>query len=371
MTSGWPVLGLVHESLGMFNAHAHGEGLAGHVRPGLANHLEGVTRGVPAGQHDAIGGEDFCRSRALIDEANGSDARFAIFAANLIHSISDARTISSSVLKHKAVEARKEPYLSPRLLDGPTQVAHDADEQVGANVRLGVHENVLRGAGFHEGLQHMADMGRLDTGVQLAVGERARPALAELDVRARIERRAGVEGLDDLHALVHGSAPLHHQRTQPGPRQIQRAEQPRRPRPDHDGPQPSRFHVRYRKRLRGLVGLDRHALRRPRISAFRKLDRHGHDAMHVRLLPRIDRPLQQLHLSDSARLNPECPRDFSAEERFVFWQESIKRNRNIGSLNHARNLSAADQPASSPEAQAQCRLNPPHAASTSSASPTT
>ena len=169
MTSGWPVLGLVHESLGMFNAHAHGEGLAGHVRPGLANHLEGVTRGVPAGQHDAIGGEDFRRSRALIDEANGSDARFAIFAANLIHSISDARTISSSALKHKAVEARKEPYLSPRLLDGPTQVAHDADEQVGANVRLGVHENVLRGAGFHEGLQHMEDMGRLDTGVQLAV----------------------------------------------------------------------------------------------------------------------------------------------------------------------------------------------------------
>ena len=33
--------------------------------------------------------------------------------------------------------------------------------------------------------------------------------------------------------------------------------------------------------------------------------------------------------------------------------------------------SAADQPASSPEAQAQCRLKPPHAASTSSASPTT
>ena len=49
------------------------------------------------------------------------------------------------------------------------RVAHDADEQVGANVRLGVHENVLRGAGFHEGLQHMADMGRIDTGVQLAV----------------------------------------------------------------------------------------------------------------------------------------------------------------------------------------------------------
>lgn len=161
MTSGWPVLGLVHESLGMFNAHAHGEGLAGHVRPGLANHLEGVTRGVPAGQHDAIGGEDFRRSRALIDEANGSDARFVIFATSPLRSTSDARTISSSVLKHKAVEAREEPYLSPGLLDGPTQVAHDADEQVGANVRLGVHENVLRGAGFHEGLQHMADMGRL------------------------------------------------------------------------------------------------------------------------------------------------------------------------------------------------------------------
>ena len=126
MAGGLPVLRTVDELLRMLDAHAHGKGLAGHVRPGLANHLEGVTRGVPAGQHDAIGGEDFRRSRALIDEANGSDARFAIFAANLIHSISDARTISSSALKHKAVEAREEPYLSPGLLDGPTQVAHDA-----------------------------------------------------------------------------------------------------------------------------------------------------------------------------------------------------------------------------------------------------
>ena len=40
-------------------------------------------------------------------------------------------------------------------------------------------------------------------------------------------------------------------------------------------------------------------------------------------------------------------------------------------LARAAILSAADQPASSPEAQAQCRLKPPHAASTSSASPTT
>ena len=124
---------------------------------------------MPAGQHDAIGGEDFRRSRALIDEANGSDARFAIFAASPLRSTSDARTISSSVLKHKAVEAREEPHLSPGLLDGPTQVAHDIDEQVGANVRLGVYEDVRRRAGFHEGLQHVADMGRLDAGVQLAV----------------------------------------------------------------------------------------------------------------------------------------------------------------------------------------------------------
>ena len=40
-------------------------------------------------------------------------------------------------------------------------------------------------AGLHEGLQHVADMGGLDAGVQLAIGERARAALAELDVRAR------------------------------------------------------------------------------------------------------------------------------------------------------------------------------------------
>ena len=217
----------------------------------------------------------------------------------------------------------------------------------------------------------MADMGRFDARVQLAVGKRARTALTELDIRALIERGTGIEGLDDFHAIAHGSTPFHYQRTQSGPRQIQRAEQPRRPRPDHDGPQPGRFYARYRKRLRGLVGLHRHTLRRPQRNIFRELDRHGHDPVHIRLLPRIDRPLEQLRPGDSVRLHPQRPRDFSAEERFVFWQESIKRNRNIGSLNHARNLSAADQPASSPEAQAQCRLKPPHAASTSSASPTT
>ena len=164
------VLGLVHEGLGMLNAHAHGKGLAGHVRPGLANHLEGVTRRVPAGQHGAISGEDFRRSRALIDEANAHDTRrFVIFAGSPLRSIGKARVYGVSPLKYKAVEAREEPHLSPGLLDGPTQVAHDADEQVGANVRLGVYEDVRRRAGFHEGLQHVADMGRLDASVQLAV----------------------------------------------------------------------------------------------------------------------------------------------------------------------------------------------------------
>ncbi len=371
MTSGRAVLGLVHEGLGMLDTHTYGEGLAGHGRAGLAHHLEGVAGGVPAGQHDAIGREDLLRARALVDKANGGDARLVIFAAGPLRSIGDARFGNALARKHQPIKARKEPHLSPGLLDGPTQVAHDVDEQVGADMGLGVHEDVRRRAGLHEGLQHMTDMGRFDARVQLAVGKRARTALTELDIRALIERGTGIEGLDDDHALVHGSPTLHHERLQPGAGQIQRAEQPRRPCPDHDRPQPGRFHARYRKRLRGLVGLHRHTLRRSRRSTLREFNRHGHDAMHVRLLPSIDRPLQQLHLNKRTPLHPERPRDFSAEERFVFWQESIKRNRNIGSLNHARNLSAADQPASSPEAQAQCRLNPPHAASTSSASPTT
>ena len=371
MTSGRAVLGLVHEGLGMLDAHTYGEGLAGHGRAGLAHHLEGVAGGVPAGQHDAIGREDLLRARALVDKANGGDALLVIFAAGPLRSIGDARFGNALARKHQPIKARKEPHLSPGLLDGPTQVAHDVDEQVGADMGLGVHEDVRRRAGLHEGLQHMADMGRFDARVQLAVGKRARTALTELDIRALIERGTGIEGLDDFHAIAHGSTPFHYQRTQSGPRQIQRAEQPRRPRPDYDGPQASRLYARYRKRLRGLVGPNRHTLRRLRCSALRQFNRRRHNPVHVRLLPRIDRPLQQLHLGDSAHLHPKRPRDFPTEERFVFWQESIKRNRNIGSLNHARNLPAADQPASSPEAQAQCRLKPPHAASTSSASPTT
>ena len=103
--------------------------------------------GVPAGQHDAIGREDLLRARALVDKANGGDARLVIFAAGPLRSIGDARFGNALARKHQPIKARKEPHLSPGLLDGPTQVAHDVDEQVGADMGLGVHEDVRRRAG--------------------------------------------------------------------------------------------------------------------------------------------------------------------------------------------------------------------------------
>ena len=287
-----------YESLGMFNAHAHGEGLAGHVRPGLANHLEGVTRGVPAGQHDAIGGEDFRRSRALIDEANGSDARFAIFAANLIHSISDARTISSSALKHKAVEARKEPYLSPRLLDLAQDVRDHAGQDIAAHVGLRIPQDLELGARVDELLEDEAVGRALCARLKLAVRERAGSSDAELDVALGVEDARRVVRTDDLAAAARVVAALHEQRPQARAGKRQRAEKARAPRSDHDdaavGHAPDRLGEQ-----EGLLGHEPHALLGAspgelaqkgalRILACAQPDARGEGQHNVVLLARVD-----------------------------------------------------------------------------------
>ena len=77
-------------------------------------------------------------------------------------------------------------------------------------MRLGVHEDVRRRAGLHEGLQHMADMGRFDARVQLAVGKGPGPAeaahgVADLAVNTfpHLARHNGAAAVVDVLALIH------------------------------------------------------------------------------------------------------------------------------------------------------------------------
>ena len=79
-----------------------------------------------------------------------------------------------------------------------------------------------------EQAQDVLRVGVLRVRGELSVGERARTAFAELHVRIRVEHAARLEGRHILGALVHAAAAFQHKWTEPGARQIERREQPRR-----------------------------------------------------------------------------------------------------------------------------------------------
>ena len=107
-----------------------------------------------------------------------------------------------------------------------------------ADMRLGDVEDFLRRAGLDELGQHLAAevMRVLDLAVELAVGERAGAAFAELHVRFRIEHRLAPQAPGVLGALAHHLAALEDDRTEAHLRQHQGGEQSARPGADHHRP---------------------------------------------------------------------------------------------------------------------------------------
>ena len=195
------VLGAVDHRLAMLDARADGEGLArhGHVQP--VEHFEGVPGAVAHGENHVVREQ---RAPAL---------------GALQHRARDA-----AVLDFKADQLCLKADRAAQREDLPAQIAHHLTQMIGAHVGLGHEENLLRRAHAMEGLQHMAAAGILDARIELAVGERARAALAELDVALRLQRAAGPEGLHVPGALVHGLAALDDHGLQPRLRKPQRGE---------------------------------------------------------------------------------------------------------------------------------------------------
>ena len=89
---------------------------------------------------------------------------------------------------------------------------------------------------------------------ELAVAERAGPALAKEIIALRIVRAALVEGADVVDAVAHRPAALQHQRSIALLRQKPGGGQTARPRADHDGPMRQRL-VAGRRQDEGLLGI--------------------------------------------------------------------------------------------------------------------
>jgi hypothetical protein len=105
-------------------------------------------------------------------------------------------------------------------------VLHHLHQLEGADVRMRDVEDFGRRAGLHELFHHLAaEKARvLDLAVELAVGERARAAFAELHVRLGVEHALAPQAPGVAGALAHGLAALEHDGLEAHLREHQRRE---------------------------------------------------------------------------------------------------------------------------------------------------
>ncbi len=204
------VLGAVDPRLQVLDARADGEGLAGEARALPVQHLEGLPGAVAHGEDHGVRREGVRALRSL-----------------------QFRAGDRAVLDFQPRQQGLEAHVAAQGDDLLPQRAHDGLQVIGAHVGLCLPEDRLRRARAAERLQHGPAARVPDAAVQLAVGERARAALAELHVALRVERPAVPERGHVLRPLLHGFAPLHDRGTKPRARQRQRREQPARPHAHH------------------------------------------------------------------------------------------------------------------------------------------
>ena len=151
-----------------------------------------------------------------------------------------------SVLRGQPGHPVTEAHLAAARDDLAPETLHDLDEHVRADVGLGVIGNVLRRSVRRELRKHEADARVVRAGVELAVGERARAALAELHVALRVERPARAKR-GDLRAACPGVRPaFEHDGSCTRARKQERGKHPRRAEAHDHGARLRRCDVRDR-----------------------------------------------------------------------------------------------------------------------------
>ena len=207
-----PVLGKVDQSLLMLDAHAHGEGFSFHGHAHIMEPLKAVPGRVADGEDELTARQGFCPA------AVGHD-----------------RTAHRAVPGFDPVEPCFEAHFATEGDDLMADVLYHVDENIRADVGLGVISHRLRcavGGKFLQDPEHAPVVG---SGVQFAVGKSPGTALAELNIRLRVKRPAFAEGFHCLGTLEGLLAALEHDGPCPGSRQHQRRKHAGRPEAHHHG----------------------------------------------------------------------------------------------------------------------------------------
>ena len=268
------VLCRVHILLPVLDAHSHGKGLGGHGHPRAVQHFHRVPGTVAQRQQRVAAGQ-------RIDSLLGFHGQ----------------TCQASVLYGNIRQLVTEPEIGPQGQQLPPQVPQDNAQPIGTYMGLGVPQDILRRAVFHQPLHDPAMPHISGAGVQLSVRERPCASLAELDIGLRIQYPALPKPPHILLPLLHAAAPLQYDGLHAAFGQHQRREQARRPHAHHNGRQVAALHrsrkgVSFRRIARNVCITA--ALQKPRL-VFHLHRRSIHEPQAV---PGVDGPAQYLHGRD-------------------------------------------------------------------------
>ena len=316
------VLRLIDELLGMLDSHAHRKRLALHEQARIAHAVEHVARRMAARENHIT-----CRQNEFL-------ARAVFLALRASHS-NDA-----SALEFHAFKTRAETHLAAPRDNLLAHGFHNIHELVGANVRLAFPKDFFRGARLRENMQHVAATRILDVRGELAVGECARAALAELHVRFGVQSAAFFEGVDGSHARIDVFAALKHDGRRARFRQGPRREQARRAHTHHDGtnvaPKPFANAV-------ALVGnialhLDLRLRTLPHQGFFDfgigDLENERRRKMHVILTTSINRELRKLPRRDIGIPNTQRMSELGLRHASAAWKRRVERQVYIACFEH-------------------------------------
>ena len=204
----------------------------------------------------------------------------------------------------------------------------------------------MRRARVDEPLENVLGQGVLRVRRQLAVRERARAALAELDVGGGVERPSREERVDGLDALLDACATLDHEGPKPRLREVERRAQSGRARPHDDrarlpgcaGRRPAIGDV---EGAVGLVQLCLNALRRRSLSrdallVFCVCQGHAQrrDKVHVALLARVDAALEDDDVDDLVLAHPGRLRGDGTQEALALQKARVEGKFHVRKLKH-------------------------------------
>ena len=203
------VLGAVHVALQVLHARTHGEGLALQLKAAGVQELEDVAGGVAAGEDHGIAGDSIGR--------DGTARR-----------VGGLHGDAAYLARRPALDVREpaaEAHRAAQRPDARNDRLHHVGQDVRADVRLGVPEDLARGARLHEGLQDEPVIGIARARGELAVRERSSAAQTELDVALGVEFSRAIETRHAVRAPTGVVAPLDEQRLEPRLGEGERAEE--------------------------------------------------------------------------------------------------------------------------------------------------